>query len=89
MQKIINGLQDIKSRNVLKEELDAVLKKKSEKLQVSAKYLLKFGRQENSMTHFDYATQSVNKIQQRTGQRITSFPSTRKVTSESLRTTEA
>ena len=48
------------------------------------KYLLKYGSQEIFMT--DYPVLSINKIQSKNGQKLTSSPSPRKATLESLRT---
>ena len=58
------------------QELDTVLKNRK-----SAKYFLKFWRQENLTPYFsDYAMLSINKTQQRNGRKTSPFPSPRKVT---------
>ena len=69
------------------DKLDTILNTKAEMLQVSMKYLLKNRRQENLMTNFfDYATPCINK---RNWRKAASFPSRRKATLKSQRTTEA
>ena len=53
------------------------------------KYLQKYGREENLMTYyFNNAILSMNKIQIRNGQKAASYPSLRKATPESWRTTD-
>ena len=65
-------------------------KLKTEKLPTLTKYLMKFGRQDNLTTYFsNNTTQSINKAQQRNGQKAVSSPSLKKATLDSLRTTEA
>ena len=64
IKKIICSQLDL--RQFMKEELDAVQKKKlkAEKVQATMKYLLEYRRQENLMTYFfDYAMLSKNKTQ--------------------------
>ena len=75
----------------MKDGHDTVLKKlRAEKLKASTKYLLKYGRQEDLTTYlFDYAMLTINKIQKRNGIKAASYSSPRKVTFESLKTTEA
>ena len=51
--KIINSQLKIQQGQFTQEELNVVLRKlKEEKLQASAKYLQKYGRQENLMSYF-------------------------------------
>ena len=84
-KKIINSSLDVKQGQFTEEELDIIFKiLKTKKLQVLIKYSLKFGWQENLMTYFSvYATKHDREIDKKL-----SFPYSRKVTLESLRTTE-
>ena len=81
----------IKLEQLTEEKLDIILIKLNvKKLQVSMNYLRKYGRQGNLMTYFlGFAMLFINRIQKEDGQKAASSPSPRKVTSESLRTTEA
>ena len=65
-KEIINCQQDIKLGQSMEDELDAMLKKIKRKLQASTKYLLKYRRQGNLMTYFDYAIYRQNKIEELT-----------------------
>ena len=56
-----NGHHEIKLRQFMEEELDAVLKRnQTEKLQALIIYPLMFERHENLTKFFDYAMQSIN-----------------------------
>ena len=91
--KIIDTQLDINRGQFIQEELTLELTKlKAEKLQASTKYPQNYGRQGNLMTYFfDFATPSVNGMQERErdGQKAVSSPSLEMVTSKSPRTTEA
>ena len=65
-RKIINSELDLKLRQLRRKNL------KTEKLMTSTKYPQKFGRQENRLKYFDYATQSV-KIQGRNWRKLASW----------------
>ena len=74
-KKIIDDQLDIKIGRFPEEKLEVVLKKT---LQISTKYLQRFGRNENLTTYFsEYAILSIIKIQLRNGRKAASSPSLR------------
>ena len=76
-------------KHFTEDELNTVLRvMKSCKVAVSMKYLLKYERQVNLMTYFfDYALPYITKTLYRNGPKAALFRSSRKVNSESTRTT--
>ena len=54
----MNSRVDIKVGHLIEDEIETILKKlKTEKLQATTKYVLKYGRRENLSTYFfDYRT---------------------------------